>query len=77
MIVLSEEPDMVDPCEASRSNVGRIVKQNVTETLTEIDPDDGSITPRLATEWQQVDASTWRFKLQGGRQVPRRPAVQR
>ena len=29
-IVLSEEPDIIDPCEASRSNVGRVVKQNVT-----------------------------------------------
>ncbi|HSA79286.1 MAG TPA: ABC transporter substrate-binding protein, partial [Geminicoccaceae bacterium] len=66
VIVLSEEPDMIDPCEASRSNVGRIVKQNVTETLTEIDPDDGSITPRLATEWEQVDDTTWRFKLKEG-----------
>jgi peptide/nickel transport system substrate-binding protein len=66
VIVLSEEPDMVDPCEASRSNVGRIVKQNVTETLTEIDPDDGSITPRLATAWEQVDDLTWRFELQEG-----------
>ena len=65
-IVLSEEPDIIDPCEASRSNVGRIVKQNITETLTEIDPDDGSITPRLATAWEQVDDLTWRFKLQEG-----------
>ena len=65
-IVLSEEPDMVDPCEASRSNVGRIVKQNVTETLTEIDPDDGSITPRLATAWERIDDLTWRFELQEG-----------
>jgi peptide/nickel transport system substrate-binding protein len=66
VVVLSEEPDMVDPCEASRSNVGRIVKQNITETLTEIDPDDGSITPRLATAWEQVDDLTWRFELQQG-----------
>jgi peptide/nickel transport system substrate-binding protein len=66
VIVLSEEPDMIDPCEASRSNVGRIVKQNVTETLTEIDPDDGSITPRLATGWEQIDDLTWRFKLKEG-----------
>jgi peptide/nickel transport system substrate-binding protein len=65
-IVLSEEPDIIDPCEASRSNVGRIVKQNITETLTEIDPDDGSITPRLATEWEQVDDLTWRFNLREG-----------
>ena len=62
-IVLSEEPDIIDPCEASRSNVGRIVKQNIAETLTEIDPIDGGITPRLATSWEQVDANTWRFKL--------------
>ncbi|MGH6920186.1 MAG: ABC transporter substrate-binding protein, partial [Geminicoccaceae bacterium] len=65
-IVLSEEPDIIDPCEASRSNVGRVVKQNITETLTEIDPDDGSIAPRLATEWQQLDDLTWRFKLREG-----------
>jgi peptide/nickel transport system substrate-binding protein len=65
-IVLSEEPDIIDPCEASRSNVGRVVKQNITETLTEIDPDDGSITPRLATEWEQLDDLTWRFKLREG-----------
>ena len=65
-IVLSEEPDIIDPCEASRSNVGRVVKQNIAETLTEIDPIDGSITPRLATAWEQIDATTWRFTLREG-----------
>ena len=65
-IVLSEEPDIIDPCEASRSNVGRVVKQNITETLVEIDPDDGTITPRLATAWEQVDDLTWRFQLREG-----------
>jgi ABC-type transport system substrate-binding protein len=45
-IVMPEEPDIVDPCHASRSNIGRVVKQNVAETLTEINPDDGSITGR-------------------------------
>lgn len=65
-IVLSEEPDIVDPCEATRSNVGRIVKQNVSETLTEINPDDGTITPRIATSWEQVDDTTWRFSLREG-----------
>jgi peptide/nickel transport system substrate-binding protein len=65
-IVLPEEPDIVDPCHASRSNIGRIVKQNVAETLTEIDPKDGSVRPRLATSWEQVDERTWRFKLKEG-----------
>lgn len=65
-VVLSEEPDIIDPCEASRSNVGRVVKQNISETLVEIDPDDGSITPRLATGWEQLDDLTWRFELREG-----------
>jgi len=65
-IVLSEELDLVEPCQASRSNIGRVIKQNVAETLTEINPVDGSVTPRLATEWEQVDDLTWRFTLRDG-----------
>jgi peptide/nickel transport system substrate-binding protein len=65
-IVLPEEPDIIDPCHASRSNIGRVVKQNVAETLTEINPADGSVTPRLATSWEQIDDQTWRFKLREG-----------
>src|SRR6056297_2952688 len=65
-IVLAEEPSFVEPCEASRSDVGKVLKQNVVETLTQIDPQDGSITPRLATEWEQVNDLTWRFTLRDG-----------
>lgn len=65
-VVLSEEPDIIDPCEATRSNVGRIVKQNIAETLVEIDPRDGSIKARLATAWKQTDNLTWQFTLREG-----------
>ncbi|MGH1480020.1 MAG: ABC transporter substrate-binding protein [Geminicoccales bacterium] len=65
-IVLSEELDLVEPCQASRSNIGRVIKQNVAETMTEINPVDGSITPRLATSWEQIDDLTWRFTLREG-----------
>ena len=65
-IVLSEELDLVEPCQATRSNIGRVIKQNVVETMTEIDPTSGAITPRLATEWEQLDELTWRFKLREG-----------
>ncbi|MGI9418312.1 MAG: ABC transporter substrate-binding protein, partial [Geminicoccaceae bacterium] len=65
-IVLSEELDLVEPCQATRSNIGRVIKQNVVETMTEINPVDGAITPRLATEWEQLDDLTWRFKLREG-----------
>lgn len=65
-VVLSEEPDIIDPCESTRSNIGRIVKQNITETLIEVDPKDGSIKPRLATAWKQTDKLTWQFTLRQG-----------
>jgi len=65
-IVLAEEPDVIDPCESTRSNVGRIVKQNIAETLIEIDPKDGSIKARLATDWKQTGSLTWEFNLRKG-----------
>src|SRR5688572_13315388 len=34
-IVLGEEIDLVEPCMATRSNIGRVIMQNVSETLTQ------------------------------------------
>ena len=65
-VVLSEEPEGLDGCNSNRSTVGRVAKQNIVETLTEINPKDGSITPRLATSWKKVDDKTWRFTLRKG-----------
>lgn len=64
-IVLSEELDIVDPCEASRSNVGRVVLQNVSETITELNPTEG-LKPRLADSWEDKGGGTWQFKLHPG-----------
>ncbi|WP_425098700.1 ABC transporter substrate-binding protein [Tropicibacter sp. S64] len=64
-VVLSEELDIVDPCEASRSNVGRVVLQNIAETITELDPETG-LQPRLATSWEDMGGGTWRFTLREG-----------
>ena len=66
VIVLSGEPDSLDGCNASRSVTGRVVKQNINETLVEIDPKDGALKPRLATSWEKVNDTTWRFKLRQG-----------
>lgn len=65
-IVLSEELDLVEPCMASRSNIGRVVLQNISETLTELDTKGGGLKPRLAAKWEEVDGDTWRFILQQG-----------
>ena len=65
-VVLSEELDVVEPCMASRSNIGRVVLQNISETLTELDTRGGGLMPRLAASWEVVDGDTWSFKLQPG-----------
>lgn len=62
-IVLDTEPDQLDPCQIAKSQVGKVIKQNIIETLTEVNPANGSIEPRLATSWEQVDNLTWRFEL--------------
>jgi len=65
-IVMVEQPDNLDTCNSARSAVGRVVLKNIAEPLTEIDPKDGSIQPRLATSWKQIDPLTWQFTLRKG-----------
>lgn len=65
-VVLTEVLDVIEPCMAARSDVGRVVLQNINETLTEFVPGQAELKPRLATAWEQVDADTWRFKLREG-----------
>lgn len=65
-IVLQAEPDNFDPSNSSSSVVGRIILHNVVEPLTEINPNDSSLSPRLATSWKQVDPLTWHFTLRKG-----------
>jgi peptide/nickel transport system substrate-binding protein len=62
-VVLPEQVSNLDPCNASNSHVGRVVTQNITETLTRLNPEEGEANPLLATEWEQVDELTWRFTL--------------
>ncbi|MDH2328442.1 ABC transporter substrate-binding protein [Cereibacter sp. SYSU M97828] len=65
-IVLSEDLDLIEPCMATRSNIGRVILQNVNETLTEYDTREGKgILPRLATSWEQTETG-WRFHLREG-----------
>ena len=66
-IVLGEDIDLVEPCMATRSNIGRIIMQNVNETLTQYDVKDGQgVLPRLAESWEDQGNGTWRFNLRQG-----------
>ena len=66
-IVLGEDIDLVEPCMATRSNIGRIIMQNVNETLTQYDVKGGQgVIPRLAESWEDKGNGTWRFNLRQG-----------
>jgi peptide/nickel transport system substrate-binding protein len=66
-IVLGEDLDLVEPCMATRSNIGRVIMQNVNETLTQYDVKTGQgVTPRLAASWDDQGDGTWRFHLREG-----------
>jgi peptide/nickel transport system substrate-binding protein len=62
-IVVPDSIDTLDPCRTARNDVGRIIKQNVVETLTQLSPADGKLMPRLATSWEETAEATWRFHL--------------
>ena len=66
-IVLGEDVDLVEPCMATRSNIGRIIMENVSETLTQYDVRSGKgVIPRLAESWEDKGNGTWRFHLRQG-----------
>ncbi len=65
-IVLQEEPVSLDACDTNYVGNSRVIRNNVTETLVNISPEDGSIQPNLALSWEQTSPNTWRFKLRDG-----------
>ena len=65
-IVLNEELEVVEPCMASQSNIGRVLLQNISETMTELNTSDGTLMPRLAESWEDQGDGTWRFHLRPG-----------
>jgi len=66
VIALNEELETVEPCMTSQSNIGRVLLQNVSETLTELNTENGQLMPRLAESWEDMGGGTWRFHLRPG-----------
>lgn len=65
-IVLPQEPPTLEPCEASLTSTGVVVRSNITEPLVERDPDSGELDPLLATGWAQTSPTTWTFTIRSG-----------
>ncbi len=58
---VSDNPRFLDTV-ANSDNVSSRVMRNIHETLIEVAP-DGSLIPRLAESWKQIDDKTVEFKL--------------
>jgi peptide/nickel transport system substrate-binding protein len=66
VIVVPNEPSSLDPGNMNNQEVSKVLRRNIAETLTEINSEDSSITPGLATSWKQIDKNTWQFALRKG-----------
>ncbi|MEQ3555032.1 ABC transporter substrate-binding protein [Pseudonocardia nematodicida] len=65
-IVLPDEPPTLEPCDASLTQTGVVVRSNITEPLAERDPTTGDLEPLLATSWSQTAPDTWTFRIRDG-----------
>lgn len=64
VIVIGAEPPNLDPGEGTI--IALNTYRNTYETLVNHDPDTGNLIPELAVSWEQVDDTTWHFKLREG-----------
>ncbi|GAA3710829.1 ABC transporter substrate-binding protein [Gordonia hankookensis] len=65
-IVLPQEPPTLEPCDASLTATGVVVRSNITEPLIVRDPGSGDLQPKLASSWKQVEPNVWRFTTVSG-----------
>ncbi|AQA06147.1 hypothetical protein BVC93_05280 [Mycobacterium sp. MS1601] len=65
-IVVAVEPVSLDPCDTQDAANAVVLRSNVTESLTRIDPGTGEVVPLLAQSWTQKDDNTWTFTLRDG-----------
>lgn len=65
-IAVPVEPANIDGCNTTVNGINTIVKENIVETLTVLDPNDSKVLPRLATKWEDQGNGTWRISLREG-----------
>jgi peptide/nickel transport system substrate-binding protein len=65
-VVLAVELDSLDPCDTQQAQNANVLRGNVYESLTRINPADGKVVPLLAESWSQPKDRTWVFKLKKG-----------
>jgi peptide/nickel transport system substrate-binding protein len=64
-IAAQAEPDNVEPCNSQDARAV-VLRHNVVQPLTDLDPNTGDVIPELALSWERQDPTTWIFKLRPG-----------
>jgi peptide/nickel transport system substrate-binding protein len=65
-IVIPQEPPNLEICDTGSNAPARVLFGNVSEGLTERDPNGGDLKPLLANSWEQTSPTTWVFSLRKG-----------
>jgi peptide/nickel transport system substrate-binding protein len=65
-IAIPTEPTSLEPCDTQAADGVGVIRGNVVESLTDIDPKTSKVIPLLATSWEQTAPTTWVFKLRQG-----------
>ncbi len=64
-IAVAEQPDALDSTHAYQASHSTILR-NIYEALTARDPVTSELVPSLATDWKQIDDTTWHFTIREG-----------
>lgn len=65
VVVANAEPQSMQ-AQTAYKEVNAIGIRNVIEQLTTLDPETGELIPMLATSWEQMEPTRWRFHLREG-----------
>jgi peptide/nickel transport system substrate-binding protein len=64
-LVLAEEPPIIAAHDATFTDTFPVIRQ-MNEALLGWDPKTNQYIPELATKWEQINPTTWRFQLREG-----------
>ncbi|OLT07740.1 hypothetical protein BJF90_13820 [Pseudonocardia sp. CNS-004] len=64
-IAFQTEPENVEPCNSQDARAV-VLRHNVVQPLTDLDPNTSDLIPELALSWERQDPTTWIFKLRPG-----------
>jgi peptide/nickel transport system substrate-binding protein len=65
-VALGYEAMSMDLCDSSSAHNGMFMTENIGEPLVDLDFTNSELKPKLATSWNQVNPTTWQFKIRDG-----------